>query len=84
MSRKYAQHHPLAYEVMLSLDLYAFLQNGGGPIGYSNSSKFQYAKWRASPERTMLEKALFWDTGIFYYTGNPPKEYSYPPLFEKN
>ena len=54
--------------------------NGGYPIGYSNYGKWVYAKWRADPKRTTLEKILFWDRGILYDASNPPEEYPYPLL----
>ncbi|MCD6149975.1 hypothetical protein J7J13_04310 [bacterium] len=75
--RTVAQKHEIIYETMLVLDLMDFVATGGGFLGYSNYFKWCYAKWRNS-DRTMLEKALFWNFGVLYDAISPLKEYRYP------
>ena len=76
--RTVAQKHETIYETMLVLDLMDFVATGGGFLGHSNYFKWCYAKWRSSSERTILEKALFWNFGVLYDARIPPKEYQYP------
>jgi hypothetical protein len=76
--RTYAQYHPTLYNVMIALDYTNFVNNGGGFFGYSNYFKWRYAKWINSPDRTIVERLLFWKWGIFYDATNPPNEYQYP------
>jgi len=79
--RTAAQENATLYQVMLAGDEMDFMTAGGGSFGYDNSFKWSYATWRKSPERTWLQKALFWDRGFLYDASNPPKEYAYPPHF---
>ena len=65
---------------MLSLDLMDFTMAGGGEIGYNNYYKYHYVKWLKSSERTWFQKLMFWDVFI----DNPPENYKYPSLYEKN
>jgi len=81
---KFAQHNEKLYRTVMSCDFISFAMHGGNPLGYQNYFKWNYAKWRKAPERTWLEKILFWDTGIIYDASNPPTEYQYPFLGVKN
>lgn len=78
-----AQHNKTLYEIVMTTDGMAFMFSGGDSLGYQNYYKYQYAKWRADPERTRLQKIMFWDKGILYDASNPPDEYQYPFLGKK-
>lgn len=78
-----AQHNKALHEIVMTTDGIAFMLGGGGSSGYQNYYKWQYAKWRADPERTRLQKIMFWDKGILYDASDPPDEYQYPFLGEK-
>jgi len=79
-----AQQNENLYEVMLIMDGFGFVSGGGEPFTYRNKYKWEYAQWLNSPDRTWLEKTLFWKTGFFWDASNPPDEYQYPPLFNNN
>lgn len=81
--RQVAQHNETLHEIVMVTDAMSFMTGGGGPIGYKNYYKWQYAKWRADPERTWFEKAMFWNGGILYDASDPPDEYQYPFLGKK-
>jgi hypothetical protein len=76
--RTYSQTHEEVHNVMMVLDMMDFVATGGDHFGYSNFYKWNYAKWINSPDRTKLQKALFWKTGLFYDANFPPENYKYP------
>ena len=78
--RKASQKNRTFYEVMMTVDLLGFTQNGGGSFGYQNYYKWQYATWINSPERTKVQRIMFWKVGFFYDATNPSEEYKYPLL----
>jgi hypothetical protein len=78
-----AQQNEGLYKVMQVRDGLGFLMCGGDQFTYRNQFKWEYAQWLNSPERTWLEKSLFWKTGILWDASDPPDEYQYPPLFSK-
>lgn len=78
-----AQHNKTLHEIVITTDGIAFMLGGGGPFGYQNYYKWQYAKWRADPERTRLQKIMFKNKGILYDASDPPDEYQYPFLGKK-
>ena len=80
--RSAAQNSQALYEVMLAADVADFLMTGGGAYSYQNYYKWQYATWRNSPERTWVERALFWNVGFLYDATSPPAEYQYLPLYQ--
>lgn len=82
--RKAAQNNETLYDVMLAYDGFNFSQNGGGSFGYANNYKYEYAKWRASPDRTLVQRLTLWDRGIMYDASSPPAQYAYPPKFKQN
>jgi len=82
--RTIAQQDEVLYEVMLARDELGFLIYGGDQFTYHNQYKWEYAQWLNSPDRTWLEKQLFWKTSIVWDASNPPDEYQYPPLFDNN
>lgn len=77
-----AQYNKTLYEIVMVTDGMSFFISGGDP-GYKNYYKWQYAKWRADPERTRIQKIMFWDKGFLYDASNPPDEYQYPFLGKK-
>ncbi|MFH1667543.1 MAG: hypothetical protein ABH884_00780 [Candidatus Komeilibacteria bacterium] len=76
--RTYAQSHEGVHNIVMTLDMMDFIATGGDHFGYSNFYKWNYAKWINSPDRTILQKALFWKTGFLYDANFPPAEYKYP------
>ncbi|MCK4539715.1 hypothetical protein KAU09_01005 [Candidatus Parcubacteria bacterium] len=76
--RTYSQYHKNIYAVLTVLDLMDFVAAGGGPVGDNNYFKWCYAKWRNSPDRSILEKVLFWDIGFLYDANNLAEKYQYP------
>ena len=78
--RKVSQNNKILHEIIVTTDFISFTQNGGGPFGYENYYKWLYSKWRVDPRRTVFEKIMFWNAGIFYEATNPPEEYEYPFL----
>ena len=80
--RQNAQENESLYTAMLNIDAFSFVTAGGGAVGYDNYYKWRYSHWINSPERSWLERILFWDQGIFYDATAPPEHYRYPTLFE--
>lgn len=78
-----AQYNKTLHEIVMTTDGIAFMFGGGDKFGYQNYYKYQYAKWRADPERTRLQKIMFWDKSILYDASDPPDEYQYPFLGKK-
>jgi len=78
--RTASQQNKTLHEVIKSADFMDFFTNGGGSLSYENYYKWSYSKWRNNPNRTSLEKILFWNAGFVYDATNAPKEYPYPLL----
>lgn len=76
-TRTYAQHNKGAYDLMITFDMVTFCINGGDPFTYNNHTKWWYSNWINNPNRTTVEKILFWKIGLFYNTTTAPKEYKY-------
>jgi len=74
-----AQYNKTLHEIVMITDGMSFMTGAGGPISYKNYYKWHYVKWLRSPERTRLQKIMFWD--VFWK--ELPDEYQYPFLGEK-
>ncbi|MFA6325186.1 MAG: hypothetical protein WCX46_03090 [Candidatus Paceibacterota bacterium] len=79
-ARKMSQKNETLHNIIMDVDFYCFVTDGGGGFGYRNYYKWEYAKWRKDPKRTIFEKMMFWDLGILYDATSPPEEYEYPLL----
>jgi hypothetical protein len=79
---QWGQTSSAARDIVMTVDLFDFMANGGGYIGAShNYFGWAYAKATNNPDRSWWHKVLFWPNP--YYLTQPPKEWPYPLLFEK-
>lgn len=64
------------HEVVMTLDLFGFVSNGGGFYGASNNYfGWRYAKSIANPDRPLWHKLMYWPNP--FYLTPPPDEWPY-------